>query len=247
MLTINSQGIVLRSTRYKENDLILTLFTRKYGRVSAISRGAQRQKSRLLPISQIFSYNSYILKKNGNIFSISQGDSIKSFFNISSDIEGFSYASFIVKLVENNIIEGQPNNRLFELLVQTLFLLSEDYGDKMYIFDIFVLKFVDFLGYRPQVFSCTRCGGNDLDFSVFSVEEGGLVCRDCIDKEEFFIKLDKTTISLMQYILNNDIILCSKAEVSKILVRELFKVLKMYIRYHFDNVNFKSLDILKSI
>lgn len=247
MLTINSQGIVLRSTRYKENDLILTLFTRKYGRVSAISRGAQRQKSKLLPISQIFSYNNYVLKKNGDMFTISQGDSIKSFFNISSDIEGFSYASFIVKLVDNNIIEGQPNNRLFELLVQTLFILSEDYEDKMYIFDIFVLKFIDFLGYRPQVTSCTRCGSKDVDFSVFSIEEGGIVCRDCVQKDEFLIKLDKTTISLMQYILNNDIILCSKAKVSKVLVRELFKILKMYLRYHFENINFKSLDILKSV
>ena len=47
-----------------------------------------------------------------------------------------------------------------------------------------------------------------------------------IDKEN--IKLDVTTIKLMEYILNNDILTCSKAKVSKYITYELEKVLKQY-------------------
>ena len=34
MVIINTQGIVLKSVSYKENDLILTIFSRKLGKIS---------------------------------------------------------------------------------------------------------------------------------------------------------------------------------------------------------------------
>ena len=36
MIILNTQGIVLKAVRYNENDVILTLFTRKLGKVVAI-------------------------------------------------------------------------------------------------------------------------------------------------------------------------------------------------------------------
>ena len=247
MIVLDTQGIVLRAVEYRDKDLILTIFTRKYGKVSAIAKGAQGQKSRFLSASQLFSYNNYNLRKQKDMFTLYQADNIKSFYNISMDFESFSYASFIIKLVEANIVEGQPNNRLFELLVQTLFLYSEKIDNKNLVLDAFLLKFVDYMGYRPNLDRCTICGNNNLKYAVFSVEDGGLVCNNCNTKEKFFIKLDQTTISLMQYILNNDIIVCSKAKVAEVLVRELFSLLKIYLVNYFENVSFKSLDLLKTL
>ena len=247
MIVLDTQGIVLRAVKYRDKDLILTIFTRKYGKVSAIAKGAQGQKRRFLSASQLFSYNNYNLRKQKDMFTLYQADNIKSFYNISMDFESFSYASFIIKLVEANIVEGQPNNRLFELLAQTLFLYSEKIDNKNLVLDAFLLKFVDYMGYRPNLDRCTICGNNNLKYAVFSVEDGGLVCNNCNTKEKFFIKLDQTTISLMQYILNNDIIVCSKAKVAEVLVRELFSLLKIYLVNYFENVSFKSLDLLKTL
>lgn len=246
MIVLNTQGIVLRSVKFNDSDVMLTLFTRKYGKVSAIAKGAQRQKSRHLFTSQIFSYNNYTLRKQKNMFVVSQSDSIKSFYNISMDFESFAHASFIAKLVETNTAESQPNARLFELLARTLFLYSEQPEDRLLILDSFLLKFVDFMGYRPQVEKCTICGTENYKYGVFSVDEGGIVCEKCTLRDNFYIKLDKTTISLMQYILNNDIIVSSKAQVSKILLEELFYILKRYLVQYFENVQFKSLDLLKT-
>lgn len=61
MIVLDTQGIVLRAVKYRDKDLILTIFTRKYGKVSAIAKGAQGQKSRFLSASQLFSYNNYNL------------------------------------------------------------------------------------------------------------------------------------------------------------------------------------------
>ena len=56
MVIINTQGIVLKSVPYKENDLILTIFSRKLGKVSVIARGAKKSKSSLLVFYSFYHY-----------------------------------------------------------------------------------------------------------------------------------------------------------------------------------------------
>ena len=232
MIILNTQGIVLKAVRYKENDVILTLFTRKLGKVSAIAKGAKRNKSSLLSSAQLFSYAN---------------DTIKSFYDISYDIEAFSYATYITKLVEGSTCENQTNNRLFILLAQTLYLYTQENTDKKFITRAFELKFLDYIGFRPVVNRCSSCGSKSIKSAIFNIYEGGLLCDLCSENTEENIKLDVTTIKLMEYILNNDILTCSKAKVSKYITYELEKVLKQYLNVYIDNVNFKSLYFLKDI
>ena len=239
MIILNTQGIVLKAVRYKENDVILTLFTRKLGKVSAIAKGAN--KSSLLSSAQLFSYANYTLKRKGNMYTVNQSDTIKSFYDISYDIEAFSYATYITKLVEGSTCENQTNNRLFILLAQTLYLYTQENTDKKFITRAFELKFLDYIGFRPVVNRWS------IKSAIFNIYEGGLLCDLCSENTEENIKLDVTTIKLMEYILNNDILTCSKAKVSKYITYELEKVLKQYLNVYIDNVNFKSLYFLKDI
>lgn len=55
MIILNTQGIVLKAIRYKESDIILTLFTRKLGKVSAIAKGAKKIRA------LCFHHHSYFL------------------------------------------------------------------------------------------------------------------------------------------------------------------------------------------
>ncbi len=245
MIILNTQGIVLRSARYKENDLILTIFTRKLGKISAIAKGAKRNKSSLLSSSQLFSYSNYTLKKQGNMYRISQSETIKSFYNIAYDIDAFSYATYITSLVETSIYENQTNNRLFVLLAQTLYLYAQKDTDKEYITRAFELKFLDYIGFKPIVNKCVNCNTINLENSVFNVDEGGILCEKCKVNYIYNFKIDATTIKLMDYIFRNDILTCSKAKVSKYIVNELTKILKLYIKVYVDNANLKSLHLLQ--
>lgn len=247
MIILNTQGIVLRTARYNENDVILTLFTRKLGKVSAIAKGAKKNKSALLPSAQLFSYSNYTLKKYGNMYRVTQGDIIKSFYDISYDIESFSYATYITKLVEGSTLENQTNNRLFILLAQTLYLYTQAEIDKMFITAAFELKFLDYIGFRPVVTSCTNCGSKNINSSNFNIYEGGVICNKCSDNFENNIKVDLTTIKLMEYIISNDILTCSKAKVSKYLVYELTNILQKYLKVYIDNIDSKALYLLRSI
>ena len=247
MIIVNTQGIVLRSARYKESDLILTIFTRKLGKVSAIAKGAKRNKSSLLSSSQVFSYSNFTLKKQGNMYRVSQSETIKSFYDIAYDIDAFSYATYITSLVEGSIYENQSNNRLFVLLAQTLYLYTQKDIDKEFITKAFELKFLDYAGFKPIVNRCVNCNTTNLKNSVFNVEEGGILCEKCKENHVYNFKIDSTTIKLMDYVFRNDIITCSKAKVSKYIVNELDKILKVYIQVYIDNVNIKSLHLFQGI
>ncbi|GAA0862558.1 DNA repair protein RecO [Paraclostridium tenue] len=247
MIIVNTQGIVLRSARYKESDLILTIFTRKLGKISAIAKGAKRNKSSLLSSSQVFSYSNFTLKKQGNMYRVSQSETIKSFYDIAYDIDAFSYATYITSLVEGSIYENQTNNRLFVLLAQTLYLYTQKDIDKEFVTKAFELKFLDYAGFKPIVNKCVNCNTTNLKNSVFNVDEGGILCEKCKENHVYNFKIDSTTIKLMDYVFRNDIITCSKAKVSKYIVNELDKILKVYIQIYIDNVNIKSLHLFQGI
>lgn len=247
MIILNTQGIVLKAVRYKDNDLILTIFTRKLGKIAALAKGAKKNKSSLLSSSQLFSYSNYTLKKHGNMYRVNQSDTIKSFYDLSYDLEAFSYATYITKLVESSTLENQTNNRLFVLLAQTLYLYTLDNVDKQFVTRAFELKFLDYIGFKPIINRCVSCGEKNSNNFVFNSYEGGILCESCSNIFNENKKIDITTIKLMEYILSNDILRCSKAKVSKYITYELQNILKQYLMIYLDDVNFKSLNLLNEL
>ena len=247
MIILNTQGIVLKAVRYKDNDLILTIFTRKLGKIAALAKGAKKNKSSLLSSSQLFSYSNYTLKRHGHMYRVNQSDIIKSFYDLSYDLEAFSYATYITKLVESSTLENQTNNRLFVLLAQTLYLYTLDNIDKQFVTRAFELKFLDYIGFKPIVNRCVNCGEKNSNNFVFNAYEGGILCESCSNIFNENKKIDITTIKLMEYILSNDILRCSKAKVSKYITYELQNILKQYLMIYLDEVNFKSLNLLNEL
>ena len=82
---------------------------------------------------------------------------------------------------------------------------------------------------------------------MFNVYEGGILCKVCSGTFEENMKIDITTIKLMEYILSNDILRCSKAKVSKYITYELQRILKQYLMIYVDDINFKSLHLLHEL
>ncbi len=246
MIVINTQAIVLKSVRYKDNDLILTLFTRKLGKISAIAKGAKKSKSPLLSSSQVFSYSNYTLKKQNDIYRVVQTDVIKSFYDIAYDIEAFSYATYILKLVEKSMFENQTNNRLFLLLAKTLNFYTNKDIDKYLLTRIFELQFIDYLGFKPILNKCVICTSTK-NISRFNVYEGGVICEECSKNSTNTILLDVTTIRLMEYILSNDIDICVRAKVSKYILYEFENIIRKYLKVHLENINLSSLYLIKDI
>lgn len=245
-MAIETEGIILKAKEFKESDLMITLFSRKLGKISVIAKGAKRVKSTFLPGTQPFSYGKYYLQKTGNFYSLRSCELIKSYFELSKDIVSLAYASYIAELTEHVLVVNEGNNRLFQLLGISLELFLK-YPDKIeYITTIFQLKLMIYLGYKPEVLKCVICGNIELEKGRFSYIEGGMICTGCQANHKG-LKIDPSTVSLMEYIMKNPVQDVARAKVSPILVKELSKILKYYMGNHLDSMNLKSLKFLESL
>lgn len=246
-MLITTEGFVLKSRKYRETDNLLTIFTRKIGKVSAIAKGARRPKSSLLAGIQPFCYSDFVLYKGRSLYTVSQCDVKEIFYPLREDLQKLSYASYVMELVECVITEGQTNNRLFNLLGKTLYLLKEDNIEINPLIRAFEIKLMDYSGFRPHLTTCVNCDNKQSKLWRISAEQGGILCSECFNLDQYAMKMGNTTIKLAIYLLTRDLLEIKNLKVNKHWNDELKKILRQYILTHTNKYNFKSLEIAEKL
>lgn len=242
-MLIKTEGIVLKNKKYAENDSLLTIFTRKAGKVSAIAKGGRKPKSNLLAGIQPFCYSDFVLYRGKSLYTISQCDPKEIFYSLREDLTRLSYGAYLLELVNAVINEGQTNNRLFNLLGKTLFILKKKDIEINTVIRSFELKFLVYAGYKPHINSCVNCGSSEILAGVFSIQEGGILCSQCQQIDPFSLRISDMTIKLANYLLNKDISEVQKLKIHPSLNEQLKKIIKKYIVAHINIYEFKSLDL----
>ncbi|MDR5657991.1 DNA repair protein RecO [Serpentinicella sp. ANB-PHB4] len=243
-MLVNTDGIVLKSSKFNENDSLIVIFTRKLGKISAVAKGSRRPKSNLLSGVQPFCHSEFILYKGKSLYTVSQCDVKNINYKLRENLDVLSYATYFLELVSAETNEGQTNNRLFNLLGKTLLLLSKDNIEIDTIVRCFELKFLDYTGYKPHLESCVNCNCLRSEKWMFSSERGGLLCGQCQNYQDGTI-ISTYTIKLAKYLLFKDITEIQKLKISNFLNEQLKKVLKHYIFVHINKHNFKSLNLIE--
>ena len=59
---IKTEAIVLRKVFYNDSDAILTLFSRKLGKISVYARGARKPRTMISSVAHPFIYGEFILR-----------------------------------------------------------------------------------------------------------------------------------------------------------------------------------------
>lgn len=226
---IRTQGVVLRYTDFKESDRMLTLFSPEYGKMSILARGCRKAKSKFLSVTQLFAYGEYVLLKRGDIYILTQGAIIDTFFDIREDVEKYAYASYAIDLVEEVIVAGEQNTPLFYLLLQVLSYFAYSDLNPRDITYVFELKFTDIMGYRPNLEYCTSCGAEISNPVYFCPSKGGIICSECykVDKEGYNIQMG--TVQVMRHILDMDLKRINILKISPNFRRQLDKILSAYL------------------
>ncbi len=172
----NSLCIVLRTSNYKENDKMLTLFSQEWGKVDALARGCRRSESSLLASCDVFccSFFSFNIK-NGRYY-VTQAVPRTSFYGLRKNIRALMTAMLLAEVTEKCIQAEQPNPRLFALFASALYALSNEEDSKKVLL-FFIYKLLDVLGLRPVLDTCAVCGAKEV--VAVNIAAGGAVCAHC--------------------------------------------------------------------
>ena len=166
-LQITTDGIVLKSQDYKENDKLLTILTRELGVVFAVARGAKRLSSKMSASSNQFAFSNFVFFFNKDKYTVDSADSIDLFFGLNSDISKLALASYFCELSSLFAPENMPAEQYLKLLLNALFMLEKDKRPVKQIRSVFELRLLSVSGYMPNLVACSSCANYCTDINSF--------------------------------------------------------------------------------
>jgi len=233
---------------YQEADKIVTIFTKDYGKITAIAKGVRKTKSKFGSSLEILTHSVFLFYKGRNIDIVSQTEILESFFSTSKEVIKFAFAANCVEVVNKLTEEREINIDLFNLLKEVLHYLRESNDPKLLTLS-FKWQTMSILGYRPSLNHCCRCNKSveDKKEMHFNIKEGGLVCNHCIaEDKEGSINVSLYFVKLLRKILITYLSTISNATIPDNKEKELEKITNVYIGYHSEK-SFKTDEFLKSL
>jgi DNA repair protein RecO (recombination protein O) len=188
------EGVVLRVQKLGEADRIVTILTRRHGRVRAVAKGVRRTRSKfgasVEPFShvdlQLFQGRRAALAGGDSLDIVTQAESLTAYGDrLVSDYGRYTAGTAVLETAERlTAEEREPAIRLFLLVIGALRSLSGGGPDALaprdpgLVLDAFLLRAMTVAGYAPALEDCARCGAPG-PHRAFSVPAGGTVCPAC--------------------------------------------------------------------
>jgi len=180
--TFKTEAIVLRSIRYGEADRILHLYSREYGRIGAIAKGARKPKTRFGGrLEPFFRLNLVLHRGRGDLHTVTSAETVEGYSELRSSGHAIRAASDACGGVLRLLDGSEPNAPAYNLLCRYLALIDADpEGDVAGPSGMvtFRLKLALAAGFAPELAACSQCGEVD-HLTAFSGAAGGVVCSTC--------------------------------------------------------------------
>ena len=179
---VKTEAVVLHKIKYGDSSIIVTLFTKDYGKMTAIVKGGRNPKSKLGLVIDTCNHLQIVFYKKDSreIQLISSADVISHYPNLKNNFDSTRYVQAVLELVKNLTVEHEINLKLFNGLVRILSLFEESKELAVILFARFFMFFLTELGYQLQLEKCSGCGKKELSKSELSYNyELGIFCRDC--------------------------------------------------------------------
>lgn len=254
----DSTGIILRRINATSGRKMLSIFTQKYGKISAgtsISEKSSKGKA-TLSLNR-FTYGRYEIFRSRDFYNVNSGEVVKSFFRIGEDPDKYFAASFALELTDKALPEELPQPKLLNELVDFLGTLEDRSKGFITLVIAYEIKLLDAVGMLPNLDECVVCGSKPDDakrLRYFSVEDGGMICDKCMREIEQEIAQNSKSrakprliyspkfdiVNIIKYFSKRPISAFGNIMLDVETEEELYKILREYISYHMDVGTLKS-------
>lgn len=144
MRSYKTEGVVIKRTNFSEADRILTIFTKRHGKIKVLAKGVRRISSKRGPNIEVFNEVSVFIH-HGKTFDILTEVELKnSFSQIRKNLDLVGLAFHVCELVDNLCPENEPHPQVFSNLIEVLSELDSGLVNK------FERNLLIELGYLPK-------------------------------------------------------------------------------------------------
>lgn len=230
---IKTKGIVLLESNMGDFDKMVSILTPDIGKIGCAAKGARRPKSTLLAGTQFLSFSDLIIYSGASSYNINSCEPIEVFYNIRTDLDKLTYASFISRIVYDVTDENQFTYKILQLLLNTLYIISETDMDKDFILSVFELRLMVLLGFAPNLGKCSACGTQE-NIGYFSITQSGFLCSNCGRLDKSAIKITQDTFNALKYICSAPAKKIFSFKVSEEAKKELQLISNLYLNKNLE-------------
>ena len=148
--------IVLKNTPYKENDMIIHVYSLQFGKIGIHAKGVRKLTSKSAPgcLSLTKSYMDILLKKG--MSSLIRSESINHYRRIKENIDCEIIANVILEYFYRYIEDNSPSLKHYQFLMESLEALNNGYSPLL-VYLMFLVYVLKNEGIDLEVDSCVYC------------------------------------------------------------------------------------------
>jgi len=183
-------ALVLRTIEFSETSLVVTLFTREFGKVRGLAKGARRLKGPfesaldLLALCRIV----FLRKSSEALDLVTEAKLLRRFRPAGRDLAPLYAGYYFAELLGELTDDYDPHPELFDLADESLLALAEGEPVAMRVLR-FELVALHLLGHMPSLDTCVECGARvpQTGRMAFAQAEGGVLCARCRQEGRQFV------------------------------------------------------------
>jgi DNA repair protein RecO (recombination protein O) len=202
--------LILRRVDVFETSLVLTLFTRELGKISALAKGARRLKSAFQGGVDLLGLSDIVVlhKASDALDLLTEAASVERFGSLRLDLSSLFAGYYIAELLTDLTDFHDPHPKLFDAAVVTLRHLGEPRlrDRRLLRFELACLRE---LGHMPALEACAHCGANVEEARsemgepesmsyAFGLATGGVLCPSCRPGQPHVATLSSRTLHALR-------------------------------------------------
>lgn len=188
-----TDALVLRIYPWSETSCIASLYTRSFGKLSVLAKGARRPKSPfeaaldLLSICRVV----FIPKFGDALDLLTEAKLVRRYRAGATDLLRLYSGYYVAELLDRLTDKGDEQPELFELAESTLLALADPTLEVRAIVLRLEMQMLRMVGHLPTWRMCAQCGDEVPagDNATFGLLASGVLCERCRPGSRFMIQL----------------------------------------------------------
>lgn len=203
-----SLALVLRCVDFSETSVIATLFTRDFGKIHGLAKGARRPKGPfesaldLLCLCRLV----FLRKSSDALDLLTEAKLERRFRGAARDLSRLYAGYYVAELLDELTDDDDPHPELFDLACHTLQTLdsgTEPVSAQVLAFELGALRM---LGHMPLFEQCVECGVaiRPEGRVAFGMLAGGVLCARCRPGKPQVVSLSSAAWQMLRDYSRND-------------------------------------------